>query len=67
MEEMWFSEMHRCLPVPVFRIVPDILTNAFIGLGIADDVFVVVGLPNITDFGMLSEPFGKTHFKTAND
>ena len=53
--------------LPISGIVADILPDAVQFVGVADDMFVIIALPNILDVGILMHPFGYPDFKPAND
>jgi hypothetical protein len=53
--------------LPILGIIANILADAVQFVGVADDVFVIIALPNILDVGILMHPFGYPDFKPAND
>ena len=38
----------ECILIPIFGVVEDVFRNAIIGLVIANNVFIVIALPNIS-------------------
>ena len=52
---------------PAGRIVDDVLANPVQGHVVADDVFEVVALPDITNASVFPHPFRYTDFEPAND
>jgi hypothetical protein len=61
-----FRRNHLRFP-PILGIIANILPDAVQFVGVADDVFVIIALPNILDVGILTHPFGYPDFKPAND
>jgi hypothetical protein len=61
-----FRRNHLRFP-PISGIIANILADAVQFVGVADDVFVIIALPNILDVGILTHPFGYPDFKPAND
>jgi len=53
--------------VPFHRIVCNILSYAFQFRFIANDVFVIIALPNGMYIGLLPKPFGNTDFKPTDN
>jgi hypothetical protein len=52
-----FRRNHLRFP-PISGIIANILADAVQFVGVADDVFVIIALPNILDVGILMHPFG---------
>ena len=48
-------------------IVEDVLPDRVQGFVVADDVLVVIALPDAVDIRMGSKPFGDADLETAND
>jgi len=51
---------------PAHGVGDDVFANAVQGVFGADDVFVIVALPDGLNVGILSEPFGHPDFESAN-
>ena len=57
----------KFVPYPIRRLVFDVFSLSQIGGGIANDVFVIVALPDRIDVCIISHPFCNANFKPPHN
>jgi len=62
-----FVILDNFFSLPIEWIIDDILPDFFQFPVIADNVFVIISLPDIVNIGFMPKPFGYTNFETADD